>query len=113
MDGPSYVTNHLILACADILRQIREPGIVFLPILPTAAHTFAVSDRTKHYVPLPVRYRWANWEVSLLSSFSFHGETYFLLSYWYHSHLSTQYCDGLRGAFIVYGTSYTVSKDDR
>ncbi|KAF5367142.1 hypothetical protein D9758_003875 [Tetrapyrgos nigripes] len=22
--------------------------------------------------------------------------------YWYHSHLSTQYCDGLRGAFIVY-----------
>ncbi|KAL0569009.1 laccase, multicopper oxidase, benzenediol:oxygen oxidorectuctase [Marasmius crinis-equi] len=24
-------------------------------------------------------------------------------SYWYHSHLSTQYCDGLRGAFIVYG----------
>ncbi|KAJ7579850.1 laccase 3 [Mycena floridula] len=23
-------------------------------------------------------------------------------SYWYHSHLSTQYCDGLRGAFIVY-----------
>ncbi|KAK0478771.1 laccase [Armillaria novae-zelandiae] len=24
------------------------------------------------------------------------------VSYWYHSHLSTQYCDGLRGAFIVY-----------
>ncbi|KAL0564989.1 Laccase-1 [Marasmius crinis-equi] len=23
-------------------------------------------------------------------------------SYWYHSHLSTQYCDGLRGAFVVY-----------
>ncbi|KAH8094688.1 laccase 3 [Cristinia sonorae] len=23
-------------------------------------------------------------------------------TYWYHSHLSTQYCDGLRGAFIVY-----------
>ncbi|KAK7464216.1 Laccase-1 [Stygiomarasmius scandens] len=23
-------------------------------------------------------------------------------NYWYHSHLSTQYCDGLRGAFIVY-----------
>ncbi|KAK7461885.1 Laccase-1 [Stygiomarasmius scandens] len=23
-------------------------------------------------------------------------------SYWYHSHLSTQYCDGLRGVFIVY-----------
>lgn len=22
-------------------------------------------------------------------------------TYWYHSHLSTQYCDGLRGAFIV------------
>ncbi|KAF8075335.1 laccase [Lyophyllum atratum] len=23
-------------------------------------------------------------------------------TYWYHSHLSTQYCDGLRGAFIIY-----------
>ncbi|KAF9264305.1 laccase [Marasmius fiardii PR-910] len=23
-------------------------------------------------------------------------------SYWYHSHLSSQYCDGLRGVFIVY-----------
>ncbi|KAG7450632.1 laccase [Guyanagaster necrorhizus] len=23
-------------------------------------------------------------------------------NYWYHSHLSTQYCDGLRGAFIIY-----------
>ncbi|KAF8893244.1 laccase [Mucidula mucida] len=23
-------------------------------------------------------------------------------SYWYHSHLSTQYCDGFRGVFIVY-----------
>ncbi|KAF7424252.1 laccase [Pleurotus ostreatus] len=23
-------------------------------------------------------------------------------NYWYHSHLSTQYCDGLRGSFIVY-----------
>ncbi|KAJ7620440.1 putative laccase 1d precursor [Roridomyces roridus] len=23
-------------------------------------------------------------------------------NYWYHSHLSTQYCDGMRGAFVVY-----------
>ncbi|KAJ7136874.1 laccase [Mycena epipterygia] len=23
-------------------------------------------------------------------------------NYWYHSHLSTQYCDGLRGAFVIY-----------
>ncbi|KAF8075336.1 laccase [Lyophyllum atratum] len=23
-------------------------------------------------------------------------------TYWYHSHLATQYCDGLRGAFVVY-----------
>ncbi|KAJ7174854.1 laccase [Mycena filopes] len=23
-------------------------------------------------------------------------------NYWYHSHLSTQYCDGLRGAFVVH-----------
>ncbi|PFH53178.1 multicopper oxidase [Amanita thiersii Skay4041] len=23
-------------------------------------------------------------------------------NYWYHSHLSTQYCDGLRGIFVVY-----------
>ncbi len=26
----------------------------------------------------------------------------FLGTFWYHSHLSTQYCDGLRGAFVVY-----------
>nr|WGJ61556.1 laccase 15 precursor [Cerrena unicolor] len=26
-------------------------------------------------------------------------------TYWYHSHLSTQYCDGLRGAFVVYDPS--------
>ncbi|EEB99885.1 hypothetical protein MPER_00318, partial [Moniliophthora perniciosa FA553] len=23
-------------------------------------------------------------------------------TFWYHSHLSTQYCDGLRGAIVVY-----------
>ena len=23
-------------------------------------------------------------------------------TFWYHSHLSTQYCDGLRGPFVVY-----------
>ncbi|KAF9461472.1 laccase [Collybia nuda] len=23
-------------------------------------------------------------------------------TYWYHSHLATQYCDGLRGAFVIY-----------
>ena len=23
-------------------------------------------------------------------------------SYWYHSHYSTQYCDGLRGPIVVY-----------
>ena len=23
-------------------------------------------------------------------------------TFWYHSHLSTQYCDGLRGAFVIY-----------
>ncbi len=23
-------------------------------------------------------------------------------SFWYHSHLSVQYCDGLRGALVVY-----------
>ena len=23
-------------------------------------------------------------------------------TFWYHSHLSTQYCDGLRGAMVVY-----------
>nr|ACL93333.1 laccase [Rigidoporus microporus] len=26
-------------------------------------------------------------------------------TFWYHSHLSTQYCDGLRGAFVVYDPS--------
>lgn len=38
--------------------------------------------------------------------FRYTQSTYELMdsvSYWYHSHLSTQYCDGLRGAFIVYG----------
>ncbi|KAF5348571.1 hypothetical protein D9756_009656 [Leucocoprinus leucothites] len=24
-------------------------------------------------------------------------------NFWYHSHLSTQYCDGLRGAIVIYG----------
>ena len=23
-------------------------------------------------------------------------------TFWYHSHVSTQYCDGLRGPFVVY-----------
>ena len=23
-------------------------------------------------------------------------------TYWYHSHLATQYCDGLRGAMVIY-----------
>ncbi|KAJ7890149.1 laccase 3 [Mycena olivaceomarginata] len=30
-------------------------------------------------------------------------------NYWYHSHLSTQYCDGLRGAFVVYGQRFCSS----
>ncbi|KAL0954402.1 hypothetical protein HGRIS_003386 [Hohenbuehelia grisea] len=39
-------------------------------------------------------------------------------TFWYHSHLSTQYCDGLRGAFVVYDPNdphkdlYTVDNDD-
>ncbi|KAG5338505.1 Laccase-1 [Termitomyces sp. Mn162] len=32
-------------------------------------------------------------------SFSTAGQTG---NFWYHSHLSTQYCDGLRGIFAVY-----------
>ncbi|KAG6836660.1 Laccase-1 [Arthromyces matolae] len=32
-------------------------------------------------------------------SFSTAGQTG---NFWYHSHLSTQYCDGLRGVFVVY-----------
>lgn len=23
-------------------------------------------------------------------------------TFWYHSHLATQYCDGLRGALVIY-----------
>lgn len=26
-------------------------------------------------------------------------------TFWYHSHLSTQYCDGLRGPMVVYDPS--------
>ena len=26
----------------------------------------------------------------------------FVGTFWYHSHLSTQYCDGLRGPMVVY-----------
>lgn len=26
-------------------------------------------------------------------------------TYWYHSHVNAQYCDGLRGAFVVYDPS--------
>ncbi|GLB43342.1 putative multicopper oxidase family protein [Lyophyllum shimeji] len=35
---------------------------------------------------------------SFVYDFSVVGQTG---TYWYHSHLSTQYCDGLRGAFVV------------
>jgi iron transport multicopper oxidase len=31
--------------------------------------------------------------------------THFLVSqgtYWYHSHFQAQYCDGLRGALVIY-----------
>ena len=28
--------------------------------------------------------------------------TYRIGTFWYHSHLSTQYCDGLRGPMVVY-----------
>ena len=27
---------------------------------------------------------------------------YFIGTFWYHSHLSRQYCDGLRGPLVVY-----------
>ncbi|KAJ6590849.1 laccase 2 [Mycena sp. CBHHK59/15] len=39
-------------------------------------------------------------------------------TYWYHSHLSTQYCDGLRGAIVIYDpddpakSMYDVDNDD-
>ncbi|KAH9897825.1 laccase [Cubamyces lactineus] len=39
-------------------------------------------------------------------------------TFWYHSHLSTQYCDGLRGPFVVYDPNdphaslYDVDNDD-
>ncbi|KAG5650727.1 hypothetical protein H0H81_011243 [Sphagnurus paluster] len=39
-------------------------------------------------------------------------------TFWYHSHLSTQYCDGLRGALVVYdhfdphGSRYDIDNDD-
>ncbi|KAL0947899.1 hypothetical protein HGRIS_010534 [Hohenbuehelia grisea] len=36
---------------------------------------------------------------TFLYAFDMAGQTG---NFWYHSHLSTQYCDGLRGAFIVY-----------
>ncbi|KAF7365969.1 Multicopper oxidase/laccase [Mycena venus] len=36
---------------------------------------------------------------SFLYTFSTAGQAG---TYWYHSHLSTQYCDGLRGAMVVY-----------
>ncbi|KAF8166763.1 laccase lcc6 [Mycena galopus ATCC 62051] len=36
---------------------------------------------------------------SFLYTFPTAGQTG---TYWYHSHLSTQYCDGLRGAIVVY-----------
>jgi iron transport multicopper oxidase len=28
-------------------------------------------------------------------------------SFWYHSHLDTQYCDGLRGAIVVYSKFFS------
>lgn len=51
-----------------------------------------------------------DFKVSLLTSFHIPVLlTYFLAkapgqsgTYWYHSHLGNQYCDGLRGAFVIY-----------
>ncbi|KAJ7202279.1 yellow laccase [Mycena pura] len=34
-----------------------------------------------------------------------HSFLYNFRTFWYHSHLSTQYCDGLRGPFVVYDPS--------
>ena len=32
----------------------------------------------------------------------FNVDLLMLGTFWYHSHLSTQYCDGLRGAMVIY-----------
>ena len=31
-----------------------------------------------------------------------HSERSLLGTYWYHSHITTQYCDGLRGPLVIY-----------
>ncbi|KAG7091761.1 hypothetical protein E1B28_008162 [Marasmius oreades] len=40
--------------------------------------------------------------ISPNASFEYDFKAHHAGTFWYHSHLSTQYCDGLRGAFIVY-----------
>ena len=39
---------------------------------------------------------------SLACVITVRSERSLLGTYWYHSHLGVQYCDGLRGPFVVY-----------
>ncbi|KIY71462.1 multicopper oxidase [Cylindrobasidium torrendii FP15055 ss-10] len=39
------------------------------------------------------------------NSFLYNFDTNQAGTFWYHSHLSTQYCDGLRGPFVIYDSS--------
>ena len=60
------------------------------PIPPNSTFLYSFTFLTLlHFLTVVTRYE-----------FSTAGQTG---NFWYHSHLSTQYCDGLRGAFVVYG----------
>ena len=52
---------------------------------------------TSAYPIRPVRYRLSDVMIQILILDASGSGTF-----WYHSHLSTQYCDGLRGPLVVY-----------
>ena len=100
--NPSFT---ILFSCADIffqhwhgLFQARTSdmdGPAFVnqcPIPPntTFVYDFSVAEQTGKSVLKPFR-AWRTIELTFPS-------------FWYHSHLSTQYCDGLRGAIVIYGT---------
>lgn len=73
-----------------------------------------MSDSSEHDIHLFVRSCKSTWEVRVpLLEYQLKKKTKECschLSFWYHSHLSTQYCDGLRGPFVVYGRCIVISR---
>jgi hypothetical protein len=76
----------------------RSPILPMVPHLSPSVHLYRMKvscmiskSRTKQYCPFRT-----SLDISALTSPPFQG------TFWYHSHFRNQYCDGLRGALIIY-----------